>query len=408
MYIPTAAVASSAVLATEHPELGLVYHALEVCRSRISFAPAFFEKLSPLFSYDTLNKLDDEPSLSAEYAYGVVEIPNGRLYTDNKVTISILTAGNTLLGDVSYQYSPSRSAAPEDNEAMRMKFWSNPTNIKGTVLSLLAGGGSTNNYGHWLIDALPRLDFIRRCGLENQIDYYLVPSTRVDYQRDSLEILGIPTDKIIPSYPGLHIIATKLITTAHPRGNRHYVMPDWIANWNRTSFLHKCLERTRHIQFADKIYVTRRDSNIRNVSNEAQVIAHLATKGYKDYTLAELPFAHKVALFANASRVVCVTGAGLNNIMFSKPGSGVVDIFPPDMVHSQYYQFAKQLGLNYSFLIADTDAPTSKEMQAARNKDVYIDIDQLDACLAELDKQDAHSTKHATGHPALVAVSVKA
>jgi capsular polysaccharide biosynthesis protein len=159
-----------------------------------------------------------------------------------------------------------------------------------------------------------------------------------------------------------------------------------VIDWNRSKFLQKCLELTKDKVYSENVYITRRDSKIRNVVNEVEIIAHLAKQGFKDYTLAELPFAEKVALFARAKRVICVSGAGLNNIMFSAKGCGVVDIFPPGMVHSQYYQLAKYLGLPYAFVIGSTDAPTSYEMQAGRNENVYIHPSQLDAALAELDE----------------------
>jgi hypothetical protein len=55
------------------------------------------------------------------------------------------------------------------------------------------------------------------------------------------------------------------------------------------------------------------------------------------------------------------------------------------MVHSQYYQIAKLLDINYSYIIASTDAPQSYEMQAGRNENVYVALAQLDQTLAEID-----------------------
>jgi hypothetical protein len=57
------------------------------------------------------------------------------------------------------------------------------------------------------------------------------------------------------------------------------------------------------------------------------------------------------------------------------------------MVHSQYYQFARYLGMPYAFIVAETNAPKSHEMQAGRNEDVYIAPTDLDRALAELENQ---------------------
>lgn len=359
------------------------FHALELYRSRVEVRPDLFRRLSPYFSYDVIDKLGREPAFTAEYAYGVAEIQNGRIYTDNLNTIAVMTADGTLLGDISYQYSPTHAVAPQDNEALRMLSWPAVKRVKGTLFSMLAGGGSTNNYGHWLIDALPRLDFLRRLGLDKEVDWYLVPSTRYDYQRDSLALLGIPAEKIVTAHPGLHLQADRLLATSHPRGNRSYVMPDWLIDWNRDQFLEKCVARQADKSYAPNIYITRRDTKIRNVENEAEVIEHLRAKGFEAYTMAELPFAEKVALFAQARQIVSVSGAGLNNLMFAQVGAGLVEIFPPGLVHTQYYQLARYNGLNYSYFISETTAGPSQEMQAGRAENVVIDLDVLDRALAE-------------------------
>lgn len=360
------------------------FHALELYRSRVEVRPDLFSRLSPYFSYDVIDKLGFEPAFTAEYAYGVAEIQNGRIYTDNLNTIAVMTADGILLGDISYQYSPTHAVAAQHNEALRMLTWPAVKRVKGTVFSMLAGGGSTNNYGHWLIDALPRLDFLRRAGLDKDIDWYLVPSTKYDYQRDSLAMLGIPAEKIITAHTGLHLQADRLLATSHPRGNRSYVMPDWLIDWNRKQFLDRCVALQSGKKYARDIYITRRDTKIRNVENEVEVMEHLKAQGFEAYTMAELPFAEKVALFAQARRIVSVSGAGLNNLMFSQAGAGLVEIFPPGLVHTQYYQLARYNGLRYSYFISDTTAGPSAEMQAGRAENVIIDLGVLDAALDEL------------------------
>lgn len=288
-----------------------------------------------------------------------------------------MSADGTLLGDVSYQFDADQPAPPHANEALRMRYWPKATPLQGTVLSLLAGGGSTNNYGHWLIDTLPRLEFVRRAGLASTIDHYLVPSTRYDYQRDSLAMLGIPPEKILPAHPGLHIRADRLVVTAHPRGNRTYVLPDWLIGWNRRQFIEPSLAATASKRFARRAYITRRDTKIRNVRNEAEVIAYLQTQGFEPYTMAELPFAEKVALFAQAEAIVSVSGAGVNNLMFAQAGACFLEIFPPGLVHTQYYQFARCAGMHYDYLVCDPAKGPAREMQAGRAQDVTIDLGEL-------------------------------
>ena len=374
---PRKVLASAAGYVGSNAKSAVVFHPLEVYQSHVGVRADLFQRLSPYFTYDTVDRLGPEPALMAQYAYSVVELPQGRLYTDNVGTIAVMAADGTLLGDVSYQFDADQPAPPQANEALRMRCWPKATPMKGTVLSLLAGGGSTNNYGHWLIDTLPRLEFVRRAGLAGQIDHYLVPSTRFDYQRDSLAMLGIAPEQILPAYPGLHLQPERLVVTAHPRGNRTYVLPDWLIGWNRQQFIAPSLAATAGKRFAKRAYITRRDTKIRNVRNEAEVIAYLRTQGFEPYTMAELPFAEKVALFAQAEAIVSVSGAGVNNLMFAQPGASFLEVFPPGLVHTQYYQFARCAGMHYDYLVCDPAKSPAREMQAGRAEDVTIDLAAL-------------------------------
>ena len=45
--------------------------------------------------------------------------------------------------------------------------------IKGTVFSLLTGGGGNSNYWHWLFDVLPRINILENKIDLQSIDYFL-------------------------------------------------------------------------------------------------------------------------------------------------------------------------------------------------------------------------------------------
>ena len=58
-----------------------------------------------------------------------------------------------------------------------------------------------------------------------------------------------------------------------------------------------------------------------------------------------------MAAFTGADEIVAVHGAGLTNLLFCRPGTRVIEIFPENFVKSTYFWLARQLGLEYHYLI---------------------------------------------------------
>jgi hypothetical protein len=80
-----------------------------------------------------------------------------------------------------------------------------------------------------------------------------------------------------------------------------------------------------------RIYISRKDARLRRVSNEAQLIPVLESRGFRAVTLRGLPIARQVELFRHAEAVAAPHGAGLAHIAWCKPGTKVIEIFPsPD------------------------------------------------------------------------------
>ena len=107
----------------------------------------------------------------------VLSLRDGRLSVDNRNTLAIIADDNRLVGDVSLQFAPGTlSVAPATaNPIFWQRNFGKPLEIRGTVCSLLSGGGAEmGNYYHWLLDSLPRLHLVREAGLWASIDYFLI------------------------------------------------------------------------------------------------------------------------------------------------------------------------------------------------------------------------------------------
>lgn len=339
-----------------------------------------FNNLSKYLIYDRVVNSGPEPVLIAKTTYFVVEIPNGRLYTNNIDTIAIIASNGHLIGDVSYQFIPNRATRPEENGTFKQNFFKKPVKYKGTVFNMLSGAGATNNYGHWLIDVLPRIHLLKESGLFDKVDWFLVPRYQIDYQIDSLRLLGIGPEKIIECTSDLHLEADYLIASTHPRSQYSFLIPDWVYTFLRHSFLSHQPDTS---YYPPLVYISRRDSNIRQALNEPKLIALLTNYGFQTFTLASLPFIEKVRLFASAEVVIAVSGAGLANLFFCKPGTQVIEMFSRGMIQTAWYNIASKLGLSYRFLVSDQGSTATSEKQG-QVEDVLVDLSSLKKMLTNL------------------------
>jgi hypothetical protein len=102
-----------------------------------------------------------------------------------------------------------------------------------------------------------------------------------------------------------------------------------------------------HHRPTQRLYVTRADTKKRRVTNEGEVLAMLAERGFASVAPGRLPLKEQAALFAQAEAIAGAHGAGLTNILFAPHAARVVEIFPADKVKNTYFLLAKSLGQSY-------------------------------------------------------------
>jgi len=365
----------------DHAKSGVKHHVIfSKYKIELPVPRDLYENLSSYFTYDKVDLSGEDPIFRTENDYVVVKIPNGRIYSNNVNMVACMTADDYLLGDISYQYSTKRSLKAIENGIFSRSWFPKPRYIKGTVFNMLAGGGSTYNYGHWIIDAIPRLHLLDLAGLLGEIDFVLVPAYKYDYHKDMLAMFGFGPEKIIVADSHTHIQADRLISSSHPRGNRSYLVPKWIVECHRNRFLLPA--QSYKDKFPEKVYISRKDTKLRRLTNEDALMAELEPLGFKCYELSSLPFIEKVALFAAAKVVISASGAGMNNVMFCQPGFTFFEIFPEGLVHTQFYNLAHALGCDYHYMICHQKH--AEGLEEGIKGDTYVNLEEFKAKLLSI------------------------
>jgi hypothetical protein len=102
-----------------------------------------------------------------------------------------------------------------------------------------------------------------------------------------------------------------------------------------------------------RIYISRQDSHVRRVLNEAALAPVLSEYGFETVELSRLSLDAQAALFGEASHVAGVHGAGLTNLLFARPGTKVLEILPPLCAAVSYWVLAGALDQPYWALVAE-------------------------------------------------------
>jgi capsular polysaccharide biosynthesis protein len=295
----------------------------------------------------------------------VAEIPAGRVTGPSG---AVFTSTGHLLADVSVELgrSPLEHSALTHDPALS-------TRESGTVVALTAAGGES--YFHWLFDVLPRLGVLRRSGVPlSEADRYLVNTVRAPFQAETLEALGIPVSRVLGSDTTPDLTAERLVVPSLPgmSGNP----PGWACQFLRSSFLPGVQDRP-----AARIYVSRASAGSRRVLNEPEILPVLERAGFEKVELERLPFAAQVELFANAEAVVAPHGAGLSNLVFSRPGTRVVELFSPAYVNVCYWALGEQVGAEYRYLLGEGAAPPEFVDPHHAHADLVVDPKRLERAL---------------------------
>ena len=291
-------------------------------------------------------------------------LPNGRGWANQNAS-AVLTQSNCLLQTLSTGVC---NTVPASNHLP------NVHQLEGNVVFLSSRWGSTA-YFHWIFDVLPRFQLLQKVGLcWDDINYFVLHNPTATFNQEALKILEIPPEKIIDSSDIPHIQAEQLIVPSIIGGGR---AQDWAIKFLKQIFLKDLQDNYQSKR--ENIYISRKYASRRRIANEKEVVNLLKKYGFRQVFLESMSVTEQASLLYNAKNVISPHGAGLTNIIFSQPGTKLIEIFSPYYVNIVYWQISNNCKLDYYYLIGENfDNKDGKNHGA---KDILVDIDSLNSLL---------------------------
>jgi len=209
------------------------------------------------------------------------------------------------------------------------------------------------NYGHMLVEVLPKLLHIRAMGIDRFT--LLFPWS---------SLMFLPAVQFAAETLGLAFEHVVCLNNQVVRVDEALWVGPVAQHDRRKSRTLRELARILGAAvpasaFPRRLYVTRPPGSIRPIANQARLEDLARAHGYHVVEPSTLSFPEQVSLFHGADHVLGPMGAALTNTVFMRPG-GRVSMFTNRRVDPFFYDIARLIGLEFDWIFTqDAEAWTN-------------------------------------------------
>ena len=247
---------------------------------------------------------------------------------------------------------------PKD-PAFRSVWLPPPKELGGNWTSIVSRWTRSTNFYHWFTDALPRLALLDRLPPDTGV----LPAHMEPFQVETLRWMGLEA-RFRPTAETHLVVGSYLFSspTAMTGGTNPYAV----------RFLRDRVPRISDDEFRgpSKIYVVRRGKT-RGVVNEDEVVTFLERRGWTAVDPESLSLTEQIRLFAGASAICGVHGAGLTNILWCSPGCTVIELIASNYLNGCFESISSCLDVRHRYLVFPGD----------RESRIHVDLDRLASAL---------------------------
>jgi capsular polysaccharide biosynthesis protein len=238
---------------------------------------------------------------------------------------------------------------------------------------LLASEWAGENFGHFLVDLLPRLEYLERSGLLRDDDTWLVPRLDITETRTLFRRTGIDPARVVWLEPGSCVTAPEVVVATFP--GRAFAHSASTVEYLRARFMERPDDDA-----PTHLYLTRAGHS-RAPANEDEVVRLVRAHGYEVLDCATRP---GCARFANARVILGANGAALANCVFAPPDATVVELSPSDHAFPHFLDLACAAGLDFVGIGCRSLGHREPGRLGPSMHDFDVDLEMLRGVLAEL------------------------
>jgi capsular polysaccharide biosynthesis protein len=258
---------------------------------------------------------------------------------------------------------------------------------------IFLGGNGTSNYYHWMVEILPKVEFLSRLPKHYQKYPLLVSEdiVRTPSLKETLNLFANDCELIVLSKQ-LSYVVDELIYINSPSnipfnlvGNQKakpsdYAIDSLSIDYVRKTATQSALAPPVHLNYTKKIFLGRK-IGLRNY-NQDEVFDCLSRFGFTKIFMEDLSFMEQVRTVHHADFIAGPTGAAWTNLIFCRSGAkGLCWMAEESGDFSAFSSLADMVGVDLKYLTYNSDVQSTSELYS---KDYYIDIKLIEKGLSEL------------------------
>ncbi len=228
-------------------------------------------------------------------------------------------------------------------------------------------------YYHWLVESLTRLVIIS----DEEKEYPIILPMKyrsLSYVQESLSILGF---NILYYNENDHLLVKKLILPDITVRGMCFSNESLFGLKQKFNSLNAIPQQPFR-----KIYVSRKYSNARNITNEDELLNILNKYNIEIFHFENMSISQQIKLLQETIFIIGPHGAGLSNILFVPNITTVLEIRNKCDTHwNMFYAMASDLSLNYFYYLAEPDSNDS------HNANLTIDLKEIEILLENIMSQ---------------------
>jgi len=339
----------------EHEGQSALYQA-PLCTGRAYFASKDIEVKEQPFLENIAHEMRGQGVIYAELPYSislddVVVIPGTTYLAKDKIIINDEIAVSPETSSLKLW---DRTWRRGDNILLEYTVGLNPRIVTGIHLFK----EYEQNYFHFVAEVLPKLLSYEKLGLDVSIPL-LVSSDLDDRLYELIDMFKHPQRRVlrlernVPYLIGklFYISDLSLVRDVYDRKpvTSDTYLPEELLNTIAKHGLNKrvgALDNRR----PRKLFITRQGKR-RKIVNEQEIVDVLIRQGFEVVDLSSLSVQSQIELFSSAEIIVGGTGAGFTNLLWCRPGTKAVILYPDHPYNNTTFwdriAAARQLNVNY-------------------------------------------------------------
>jgi len=345
----------------------------------------WIKTISPGGSYERITPLPAGGPLPVQFVgRQTVSWPDEKIFWIENCRYWGYYGGSIVTHDDRIIFELSPDVWGSNRHAMLSRLRLPPLQHLSGLTAVISTPEADTNYSHWMVDLLPRIELLRQAGFgADKVDRYLVNVGRAPYHRETLNLLGIPQNKIFAVDGNSHYRCDSIVTTSHRPAHWRFCMPAWIPVHLEKSFVRNRPSRMPR----RRIYLSRKDCAYRRIQNEDAVAKLMLDNGFEILEPSTISVEDQAQTFATATAIVSAHGSALTNLIFCRAGTRVVEIFPNQYFDASFWTMASAKQCWYAATTADGGGTIDDRIpyMEGQRKDVHISLKALATALNVFD-----------------------